>query len=219
VLRSSRVDSTRLLVDAIAHLQQKPRVLVCASATGYYGDRGDEVLTEASEAGTDFLASLACDWEAEAMRASIAGIRTVMLRFGVILDAKDGALPKMLLPFRLGLGGRFGDGQQWMPWISLEDSVGIALAAILDDRFDGPVNVVAPNPVRNIEFTRIVAHALHRPAIFAVPEFALRVALGEMAKPLLLASTRAVPERLVKMGYIFRFAEIEIALREILGRK
>jgi uncharacterized protein len=219
LLRSSRVDSTRLLVDALARLRQKPRVLVCASATGFYGDRGDEVLTEASEPGTDFLALLARDWEAEAMRASAAGIRTVLLRFGVILDAHRGALPKMLLPFRFGAGGRIGNGRQWMPWIALDDAVGIAHAAIADERYSGAVNTVAPNPVRNAEFTRIVARVLHRPAIFAAPAFALRAVLGEMAQPLLLTSTRAIPKHLAELGYSFRFAELEGALRSILNRK
>ncbi len=218
LLRSSRVDSTRLLVDAMAQQRQRPRVLVCASATGYYGDRGDEVLTEASDLGTDFLALLARDWEAEATRASAAGIRTVMLRFGVILAREGGALPKMLLPFRFGVGGRLGDGWQWLPWIALEDAVGVARAAISDDRFAGALNTVAPNPVRNSEFTRIAAGVLHRPAIFAVPGFALRMALGEMAKPLLLASARAVPDKLMKLGYAFRFTELDAALCAILGR-
>jgi uncharacterized protein (TIGR01777 family) len=217
-LRSSRVDSTRVLVDAIAQMRKKARVLVCASATGYYGDRGDEVLTEASEPGADFLALLARDWEAEAARASAAGIRTVMLRFGVILDAKGGALPKMQLPFRLGVGGRIGSGRQWLPWIALEDAAGVARAAIADERFEGPVNATAPAPVTNSEFTRIVARVLRRPAIFRVPEFVLRAMLGEMAQPLLLASTRAVPEKLMKMGYAFRFPELEPALREILAK-
>lgn len=216
ILRSSRVDTTRLLVDAIAQLRQKPRVLVCASATGYYGNRGDEELTETSEPGTDFLALLARDWEAEAMRASPAGIRTVLLRFGVILAAKGGALPKMLLPFRFGAGGRMSSGKQWMPWIALEDAVGIARAAIKDERFVGPVNAVAPHPVRNAEFTRIVSRVLRRPAIFAVPAFALRVILGDMAGPLLLASTRVIPAKLVQLGYDLRFPELEMALREIL---
>jgi uncharacterized protein len=219
LLRSSRVDSTRLLVDAMAQLRQKPRVLVCASATGYYGNRGEEILTEASEPGTDFLALLARDWEGEARRASAAGIRTAMLRFGVIFAAKGGALPKMLLPFRMGAGGRMGTGRQWMPWIALEDAVGVARAAISDERFSGAVNAVAPNPVRNIDFTRIAARLLHRPAILAAPAFALRAALGEMAGPLLLASTRAIPERLLAMGYKFKYVEVEAALREILVRK
>jgi len=217
-LRSSRVDSTRVLVGAIARMRKKPRVLVCASATGYYGDRGDEVLTEASEPGTDYLALLARDWEAEAMRASAAGIRTVMLRFGLILDAKGGALPKMLLPFRLGVGGRIGSGRQWMPWIALEDATGVARTAIADERWEGPVNTVAPNPVTNSEFTRIVARVLRRPAIFRLPAFAFHAMLGEMAQPLLLASTRAVPEKLIKMGYAFRLPELEPALRAILAK-
>lgn len=219
VLRSSRVDSTRLLVDAMARTQRKPAVLVCASATGYYGDRGDEVLTETSEPGTDFLALLARDWEGEAMRASAAGIRTVILRFGVIFDATRGALPKMLLPFRLGAGGRIGSGSQWMPWIALGDAIGVARAAISDERFQGAVNTVAPNPVRNSEFTRIAARVLRRPAIFPVPGFALRAMLGEMADPLLLASARVIPERLMNMGYTFRYPELNTALGEILGKR
>jgi uncharacterized protein len=218
LLRSSRVDSTRLLVDALAGLRQKPRVLVCASATGYYGNRGDEELTETSEPGTDFLALLARDWETEALRASAAGIRTVLLRFGVILAAEGGALPKMLLPFRFGAGGRIGSGKQWMPWIALNDAVGIARAAVADEGCAGAVNVVAPNPVRNAEFTRVASRVLRRPAIFAVPAFVLRAAVGEMADALLLASTRVLPERLLKMGYEFRFAEIEATLRAILAR-
>ena len=217
VLRSSRVDSTRLLVDTMARMPRKPRVLVCASATGYYGDRGDEILTEASEPGSDFLALLARDWEAEAMRASAAGIRTVLLRFGMILDAKHGALPKMLLPFRFGLGGRIGTGRQWMPWIALADAVRVVFAALLDERFEGAVNTVAPNPVRNAEFARIAARVLHRPAILNVPGAALRVMLGEMAKPLLLASAKVVPEALARMQFAFRYPELELALQEIVN--
>jgi uncharacterized protein len=219
MLRGSRVDSTRLLVDVLANLRRKPRVLICASASGYYGDRGDELLTESSEPGTDFLALLARDWEAEAMRASGAGMRVVMLRFGVIFARNGGALPKMLLPFRFGVAGRIGSGRQWMPWIALEDAVQVARAAISDERFSGPINTVAPNPVRNSEFTRVVAQVLHRPAVFAVPGFVLRAALGEMAQPLLLASTRAVPQRLTELGYSFRYADAQDALRAILGRK
>jgi uncharacterized protein len=218
VLRSSRVDSTRLLVNALTNLQRKPHVLVCASATGYYGDRGDQPLTESSEPGTDFLALLARDWETEAMRAGATGIRVAILRFGVIFDREGGALPKMLLPFRFGFGGRVGSGRQWMPWVALQDVVGIARAAISDQRFKGPINTVAPNPVRNSDFTRIVARVLRRPGIFAVPSFALRAALGEMAQPLLLASTRALPERLTNLGYPFRFVDAEAALRAILRR-
>jgi uncharacterized protein (TIGR01777 family) len=216
ILRSSRVDTTRVLVEALKRLRQKPRVFVSASATGYYGDRGDEILTEASAPGTDFLALLARDWEAEAMRAESSGIRTVLLRFGVILTADGGALSQMLMPFRFGVGGRFGSGNQWMSWIVLEDAVEIVRSAILNERFAGPLNVVAPNPLRNSDFTRIVAAALHRPAIFPVPAFALRIVLGEMADALLLASQRAVPERLLAAGYTFRYHDFAAALQAIL---
>src|SRR5690348_3272894 len=213
VLRSSRIASTRVLVDTLSGLKQKPRVFLCASATGYYGNRGDELLTESSEGGTDFLALLARDWEAEARRAELAGIRTARLRFGVILSAEGGALPRMLTPFRYGIGGRLGSGSQWMSWIALEDVVEIVRSAIPNDAFSGPFNVVAPHPVRNSEFTRIVAAALHRPAIFSAPAFALRIALGEMAGPLLLSSQRAIPERLIASGYKFRFAHLDAALQ------
>lgn len=219
ILRSSRVDLTRVLVDALANLRQKPKVFVSASATGYYGNRGDEILTESSEPGTDFLALLARDWEAEAMRAELAGIRTVLLRFGLILSAEGGALPQMLMPFKFGVGGRFASGNQWMSWIALEDAVRIACSAIADDKLAGPLNVVAPNPVRNAEFTRIVAAALHRPAIFPAPAFALRIALGEMADSLLLSSQRVVPKRLLAINYPFRFDDLAVTLRAILDRK
>jgi uncharacterized protein len=217
ILRSSRIDSTRVLVDALAHLRRKPQVLVSASATGYYGDRGDEILTESSEGGDDFLALLARDWEAEAQRAELNGIRTVIARFGVILSSHGGALSRMLMPFRLGLGGRFGKGKQWMSWIALADLIGILRAAIENQHIAGPRNVVAPNPVRNVDFTRIVAATLHRPAIFPAPQVALRIVLGEMATPLLLASQRAVPEQLLAARYPFRFDNFATALPAILG--
>jgi uncharacterized protein len=217
ILRSSRIDSTRVLVDALMHLRQKPRVLVSASATGYYGDRGDEILTESSEPGTDFLALLARDWEAEAMRAEFGGIRTVRLRFGIILSSDGGALPKMIMPFKFGVGGRLGSGNQWMSWIALKDAVGVAHTALTDDRFAGALNVVAPNPLRNTEFTRIVATVLHRPAIFPAPAFALRIALGEMAEPLLLSSQRVLPEKLLAINYPFRFVDLATALPAILA--
>jgi uncharacterized protein (TIGR01777 family) len=218
ILRSSRIDTTRVLVDALGNLRAKPSVFVCASATGYYGNRGDEILTESSSTGTDFLALLARDWEAEAARAERYGIRAVILRFGLILSADGGALPRMLLPFRFGLGGRFGAGAQWMPWIALQDTIAIIRSSIADAQFTGPWNVVAPNPVRNSEFTRILADVLHRPAIFAVPTFALRLALGEMAEALLLASQRAVPARLLAKQYKFRFETLEAALRAALTK-
>ena len=217
-LRSSRVDTTRVLVDALTHLHERPRVLVCASAIGYYGDRGDEVLVESSACGTDFLALLARDWEAEAMRAEHAGIRTVRLRFGVILASQGGALPKMLAPVRWGLGGRLGSGRQWMSWVVLQDAVAVAQSAILDERYSEAINVVAPNPVRNAEFTRVAAGILDRPAIFPAPAFALRLALGEMAQPLLLASERVRPARLGELGYSFHFESIEAALVRLLSK-
>jgi hypothetical protein len=218
VLRSSRIDSTRVLVDTLSGLKQKPRVFLCASATGYYGNRGDELLTESSEGGSDFLAVTARDWEAEARRAELAGIRTLRLRFGVILSAEGGALPQMLTPFKYGIGGRLGSGNQWMSWIALVDVVEIVRSAIPSVEFSGPLNIVAPNPVRNSEFTRVVATVLHRPAIFSAPAFALRIALGEMADPLLLSSQRAIPERLIALGYQFRFANLDAALQSILAR-
>ncbi|MGA8307859.1 MAG: TIGR01777 family oxidoreductase [Candidatus Acidiferrales bacterium] len=213
ILRSSRIDTTRVLVDSLSRLKQKPRVLIVASAIGYYGSRGDEILTESSAIGTDFLALLCRDWEAEASRAAAMGIRTVMLRFGVVLSGKGGALPKMLTPFKLGVGGRLGDGQQWMSWIAIEDVLGIIRHAIANEQVSGPVNVVAPNPVRNGEFTRLLAAMLHRPAIFPAPAFVLRLAMGEMADAVLLSSDRVKPERMLAAGYKFRFEILEPALR------
>jgi uncharacterized protein len=218
ILRSSRIDTTRVLVDSLGNLRSKPSVFVCASATGYYGNRGDEILTESSATGTDFLALLARDWEAEAARAQASGIRTAILRFGLILSSEGGALPRMLPPFRFGLGGRFGTGNQWMPWIMLEDAVAVIRSSIADAQFSGPWNVVAPNPVRNSEFTRILADVLHRPAILPVPAFALRLALGEMADSLLLAGQRAIPARLEARNYPFRFETLEVALKAVLKK-
>jgi uncharacterized protein (TIGR01777 family) len=219
VLRSSRVDLTRVLVESLGRLKQKPRAFIAASAIGYYGNRGDEILTESSMAGNDFIALLARDWETESMRAESAGIRTVILRFAVILSPKGGALARMLLPFKLGAGGRLGSGKQWMSWAALEDVVEIVRAAIADERLRGPVNVAAPGPVQNVEFTRVLARVLHRPAIFPAPAFALRIALGEMADGLLLASQRVMPEKLRAAGYQFRYENLESALRAILGAK
>jgi uncharacterized protein len=218
LIRSSRVDSTRLLVDAISHMRRKPRVLLCASAIGYYGNRGDELLTESSGCGNDFLALLARDWEGEAARAAHAGLRTVMLRFGVILSAAGGALPRMITPFKLGLGGRFGSGSQWMSWIALDDVVGIIRVAINNEEVAGPVNLVSPAPVQNAEFAHILAATLHRPSIIPVPAFALRVALGEMADPLLLYSQRVRPERSIQNGYRFQFDDLSEALQAILAK-
>jgi len=218
ILRSSRIDSTRLLVDALGKMRQKPRVFLSASAIGFYGNRGDEILTEESERGFGFLPLLARDWEAEAFRAEEYGIRTVRMRLGVILSEDGGALPKMVVPFKFGAGGRLGSGKQWMAWIALKDVVGIIRALLTDERFTGAVNVVAPTPVRNEEFTRVLASVLHRPAIFPAPAFAVRLALGEMADALLLSSQRVQPQRLAETGYPFLFANLESALRGILAK-
>ncbi len=219
ILRTSRVDSTRFLVDTLARLERKPRVFVSASAIGYYGNRGDETLDESSASGSDFLAELCRDWEAEAIRAQASGIRTVLTRFGIILSAKGGALTQMLTPFKLGLGGRLGTGKQWMSWVALDDVVGILRSALSNEQASGPVNVVAPNPVQNSEFTRVLASVLHRPAIFPAPAFALRLALGEMADALLLSSQRVRSERSPAAGYAFRYENLEPALHAILTKK
>jgi uncharacterized protein len=216
ILRSSRIDSTRVLVNSLAQLRQKPRVFICASAVGYYGSRADEILTEASEPGRDFLSGLARDWETEAKRAAQAGIRTVILRSGVILSNRGGALPQMIRPFKLGVGGRLGSGRQWLSWIALEDVVGIVRSAITNPDLHGPMNIVAPEPVRNADFAQIVGHILHRPSLFPAPEFVLRLALGEMADGLLLASQRAIPEQVLKANYVFQFRNLDLALKALL---
>ena len=218
VLRASRIDTTRALVEALAKMNVRPSVLVSASAIGIYGNRGDELLTEESKVGTDFLAELARDWEAEALKAEALGIRVVLARFGIILSGEGGALAKMLLPFKLGAGGRLGSGQQWMSWVMLEDVVGILRMAIEKATARGAVNVVAPQPVKNAEFTKVLAKALHRPALFPAPAFALRLALGEMADALLLSSQRVAPQRLEQTSYRFLHPELPTALSTILKR-
>jgi uncharacterized protein (TIGR01777 family) len=216
VLRASRIDTTRALVEALAKMNVRPSVLVSASAIGIYGNRGDELLTEESQAGADFLAELAREWEAEALKAEALGIRVVLARFGIILAREGGALGKMLLPFKMGAGGRLGAGQQWMSWVTLEDVVGILRMAIEKAAVKGAVNVVAPQPVKNAEFTKALAKALHRPALFPAPAFALRLVLGEMADALLLSSQRVTPKRLEMAGYRFSHPELPAALGTIL---
>jgi uncharacterized protein len=218
VLRASRIDTTRALVEALAKMNVRPSVLVSASAIGVYGDRGDEVLTEESKEGTDFLAGLAREWEAEALKAEALGIRVVLARFGIILAREGGALAKMLLPFKLGAGGRLGSGQQWMSWVTLEDVIGILRMAIEKATVRGAVNVVAPQPVMNTEFTKALAKALHQPALFPAPAFALRLALGEMADALLLSSQRVAPQKLEQSGYRFAHADLASALAVMLTK-
>ena len=217
-IRDSRVDGTRLLAETLARLSRPPRVLVCASAIGYYGNRGDELLREESAPGSDFLAEVCQAWEAAARPAAHKGIRLVHLRFGVILSAGGGALSKMLAPFRLGLGGKIGDGRQWISWISIDDAVGAVQHALGTDALRGPANAVAPKPATNEEFTAILGKVLSRPTIFPMPAFAARLAFGEMADALLLSSARVEPARLIATGYHFHHPELGSALRHLLGR-
>jgi len=217
-IRESRTIATRLLVQTLTRLAKPPAVLVCASGVGYYGSRGDEVLSEESRPGTGFLADLAREWEAATATAIAQGIRVVNLRLGVVLSAHGGALAKMLTPFRLGLGGVIGDGAQWMSWIALDDVIGAIRHALTTDALRGPLNVVAPAPVTNAEFTRTLGRALGRPTLVPLPAFAARLALGEMADEMLLTSQRAVPARLQATGYRFRYPTLEDALRAVLGR-
>jgi uncharacterized protein (TIGR01777 family) len=216
LLGTSRIDTTRALVNALAKMSARPRVLVSASAIGIYGDRGDELLTEESKAGTDFLAGLAQEWESEARKAEALGIRVVLARFGIILAKHGGALPKMMLPFKFGAGGKLGSGKQWMSWVTLEDVVGILKFALENSSVRGAVNVVAPQPLQNAEFTQVLAKAMHRPALFPAPAFALRLALGEMADALLLSSQRVAPRALEKLGYGFLQTDLTSALTRIL---
>jgi uncharacterized protein len=218
LLRSSRIEATRHLMGALCKLKQPPRVIVASSASGYYGDRGDETLTEASAPGNGFLSTLCRDWEAETVRATEFGARVVMLRLGIILASHGGALPRMALPFKLGAGGRLGSGRQWMSWLTLAEAVRVIHFAITNPALAGPTNAVTPNPAQNADFTRILAKALHRPALFPAPAFALRLALGEMADALLLASQRMKPSKLEQAGYQFAQPELAAALAEIFSR-
>jgi len=219
LLIDSRVLTTRALVAALAKMAARPRVLLAASATGFYGNRGDEILTEESAPGTDFLASIAKPWEAEARKAEALGIRVVLLRFGVVLDRSGGALPHMMLPFRFGLGGRLGSGRQWLSWVTLADAVAAVQFALRNETLSGPVNIVAPQPVQNAEFTKALAKAMHRPALFPTPAFALRLALGEMAGALLLGSLRAVPQLLQSLGHSFLHPDLPAALNAVLHNR
>jgi uncharacterized protein (TIGR01777 family) len=217
LLHTSRIDTTRALVNALAKMSARPRVLVSASAIGIYGSRGDELLTEESAPGTDFLSGLAKEWEMEALKAEALGIRVALARFGIILARSGGALPKMMLPFKFGAGGKLGSGKQWMSWVTLEDVVGILKFAIENSAARGAVNVVAPGAVQNFEFTKVLAKAMRRPALFPAPAFALRLALGEMADALLLSSQRVKPQKLRQLGYSFLHSELPSALSAVLA--
>lgn len=217
-IRESRVRGTRLLAATLASLSRRPAVLVSASALGYYGDRGDETLDESSAPGAGFLAQVCREWEAATEPAERAGIRVVRLRIGLVLSAAGGALGTMLPLFRAGLGGRLGDGRQFISWIAHDDLIGVIHHALIDDSLRGPVNAVAPQPVRNAEFTRTLGRVLRRPTVLPAPAAALRLALGEMANELLLSSTRLAPRALAAAGFEPRFSRLEPALRFELGR-
>jgi uncharacterized protein (TIGR01777 family) len=213
-IRDSRIQGTRSIVEAMSKLPEPPRALICASAVGYYGSRGDEILTEASMPGSNFLSELCIAWEGEAAAAEQLGVRVVRIRIGIVLASHGGALARMLPPFRLGLGGRLGSGRQWMSWIHLDDLCEMFRFAA-EHQVRGPMNGVAPNSVPNADFTRMLAAAIHRPAIFPVPSFALRALFGEMAGAL-LSSQRAVPKGADQAGFQFRFPQLAPALADLL---
>ena len=212
-IRDSRVSGTQLIAETIGRMDRPPQVLVSASAIGYYGDRGSELLREESPAGVGFLADVCRQWEAATDAATRKGIRVVHLRTGLVLSATGGAMGKMLLPFKLGLGGKIGSGNQYWSWISLEDVIGAIVHCIQAAGLHGPVNIVSPSPMTNFEFTKTLGRVLGRPTIFPIPAFAARLALGEMADPLLLASARVEPTKLLASRYVFRHRELEPTLR------
>jgi uncharacterized protein (TIGR01777 family) len=214
-IRNSRIEGTRHLVDLISQYEKRPKVLICSSGVGYYGSRADEFLREGSSPGDDFLAQVCVDWEKEALRAEDYGVRVVLIRTGVVLGVSGGALAKMLPPFKAGLGGRLGNGMQYMSWIHLDDLIGIMLFAQENEGLRGPVNAVAPIPVTNLEFTHKLASLLRRPAFLSVPEFILKLVGGEFAS-VLLASQRALPEVVQQARYTYSFPDIQSALRNAI---
>lgn len=216
-IRASRVEATRLLSEALARLPQPPRVLICASATGYYGDRADEVLNEQSPPGSGFLARTCVDWEAAADPARHRGIRVVSLRFGIVLAPGGGALAKMLPAFRWGLGGRLGSGRQYWSWIALEDLLRVVELALEDTTLRGAVNTVSPEETTNAGFTATLARVLRRPAPLPVPAFVVKACFGEMGQEALLASARVRPARLLEMGFEFRQPKLDAAFRRLLN--
>lgn len=218
LIRDSRVLGTRRIVDALREADPKPRVLVCASAVGIYGSRGDEPLTEESSLGSDFLAEICRDWEKEALAAKALGIRVVCARMGIVLSPDGGALASIRPAYRLGVGGPLGSGKQWMPWIHIEDVVGILLHAGNRSEVEGPLNVCAPEPIRNADFSRALGRVMHRPSLFRAPAAALRIALGDLAD-VVLASTRAIPTKAIATGYTFRFTSLEEALKNLMAAR
>ena len=217
-IRESRVDGTRLLCARLVEMPTPPKVLICASAIGYYGDRGDDVLTEESGAGEGFLPDVCREWEAASAAAADAGIRVVRLRIGIVLSPKGGALKKMLGPFKMGAGGKIGSGRQYMSWISIDDLARAVVHCIENESISGAVNAVAPGAVTNKVFTRTLGRVLRRPTMFPLPAFAARAVFGEMAEALLLCSSKVVPKVLAESGFEFSHAELEGALRHQLGK-
>ncbi len=216
-IRDSRVNGTQLLSETLAKLSRPPKIFLCASAIGFYGDRGAEILTEDSSIGSLFLSKICKEWESAAQPAAKNGVRVVNLRFGIILSAQGGALAKMLFPFRMGLGGVIGSGKQYMSWISIDDAVGAITHVMNTESVRGPVNVTAPAPVTNLEFTKTLGKVLRRPTIFPMPAFAARLAFGEMADELLLAGAKVESAKLKSSGYVFQHPSLESALKELLS--
>ncbi len=211
-IRDSRVNGTRNLINTLAGLKRKPNVLIAGSAMGFYGDRGDEIVTETSGPGDTFLSDVSKEWETESRRAEDSGIRTVLLRTSIVLSKDGGALATMLTPFKLGVGGVVGSGKQWMSWVSLDDVVSVINYAIENENLRGAVNVASPNPVTNEEFTKTLGEVLYRPTILPLPEFAVNLVFGEMGDALLIDSTRVEPKRLQEAGYKFKFTDLKSAL-------
>jgi uncharacterized protein (TIGR01777 family) len=216
-IRESRINGTHLLSEAIAKLSPKPRVFICASATGIYGDRDDEVLDEQSESGGGFLAGVCREWEEATKPAIEAGIRVVNLRLGPILAREGGMLAKLLTPFKMGMGGKVGSGRQYISWIAIDDVIQAIKLAIEDASIHGPLNIVSPNPVTNEEFTKTLGHVLNRPTALAIPPFAARLAFGEMADEMLLASQKVIPKKLANAGFVFEYPELEPTLKHLLA--
>jgi uncharacterized protein len=217
-IRESRVKGTKLIAETISRMERRPQVLVSGSAIGYYGDRGDQVLREESAAGTGFLSEVCREWEAATDAATRKGVRVVHLRTGIVLSPKCGAMGKMLLPFKLGVGGKIGSGRQYWSWISLDDICGAIIHAIEAAGLHGPVNLVSPSPATNADFTTILGRVLRRPTMIPMPAFAARIALGEMADALLLASARVEPAKLAATRFVFRDRDLEPTLRRLLSR-
>jgi uncharacterized protein (TIGR01777 family) len=216
-IRDSRVEGTRAIAEAMAMAETKPDFFICASATGFYGDRGDELLDESSAPGEGFLPEVVSGWEKAADPAREAGIRVVHLRLGIVLSPDGGALKKMLPPFRMGLGGPLGDGRMWMSWVHLSDAASAFVRSARDQKMKGVYNLVAPESVQNETFTRCLSDAIHRPAFFRVPSAIIRLLFGEMGTTLLLSSTRVMPERLLKEGFVFQYPKVDSALNHLLG--